>query len=337
MIAGTFLAAPFRARIHRRPLFLLLLRFLLLHHRLGPCSAATEAIAVPQSSFELSASGASPWGSGFTSSSGQQRPSIKCRVTDAAEMCPGGVSATFCKFQQNGAAPSGLDFATILRQGAAATKVLRAETTTTMEASRTYNVRVWSRGLNAHWGGTAAGAAEAVTAKARARVALTAGGTATMASATLDVGAPIMKGDARTATQDDGANVWIERVAGKDYRMHTGEGFLVQEMKSGVDPVSSPWTILKESASFGGMAKAPVVTPEGLKAISGTWYQAEADQGPVWSKISIHRLTVTTVPVEGERNFPFTFTFDGLKNDGDAPTQVKIRGWRGLLVGWVGG
>ena len=240
------------------PLFLLLLS-------LSTATTTTTPLTIPQPSFEAS-SAASPWGAGFTSSSGQKRTSIKCRVNDAAEMCPGGVDATFCTFRQNGAAPFGVDFATVKRAagGGAATKLLVVDTGATIEATtHTYRARVWARGLNAYWGGTKAGAMQAVTTKALASVALTADGVALTAAAavTMDVGAPIMKGDARTSSQDDGANVWLETVGGKTYRIHTGGGYLVQEVATGVDPVTSPWTQMSEAngGMFDGMAKVRAV------------------------------------------------------------------------------
>ena len=69
--------------------------------------------------------------------------------------------------------------------------------------------------------------------------------------------------------------------------------------------------------------QAPVVTPEGLKAISGTWYWGEPTPSkPVWSKISLHHLTVAPASLADGRNYPFTFALDGFDSE-EQPKQVR--------------
>lgn len=261
-----------------------------------------EVVEVTNAGFESTGG----W-ENLDSSVGQSVPSIKCMLlSEAPERCPDEGREDFqrCNFAQRDAPPEGSGFAVLTGGGDRMTQATGVK----IEEGVTYSLRVWARGINPSWGGISS-ATEVVDVTTKVAAALTGGG-ATLASVEVDVGAPKMQGDARSdldcevCAQDDGANVWLA----DGYRFHIGQGILYQEQSQ--DPILDPW-VRADGGDFDGMAKAPIITPQGLQAVSGTWYR---DASPVWSKISMH-------PFSGAS--PNGLVFEGFDEDG-GPLESSI-------------
>jgi len=258
---------------------------------------ATDVSGLENAGFELATGG---W-VGLQTSHGKSTPSIKCNGLEAEEICESG--DTVCTHSQRDAPPEGSNFATVAKGDDALEQNIGA----TFVAGQRYRLRAWARGVNPSWGG-AESSVVPVTAGVQVTVALLADDEV-VASTKMNVGAPVMKGSARSDNscakchQDDGANVFFDG----DYRVHVGQNILYQ--KKSADPIADPWQD-QSLDDFDGMAHGPIVTTQGLKALITTWYQEEP---PVWSKMSIHNFG-------GD---PPAYSLDGLDEDGQ-PTEEAI-------------
>ena len=186
-----------------------------------------------------------------------------------------------------------------------------------LAAGRTYTLSAFARGVNDVWGGLHSGKAGVAT-RSIAKLELVAvdedgnGGDnadTVLASTTLNVGAPKMRGFARAdrncarCGQDDGANIWNDG----EYRLHAGNTVLYTRIDE--DPMTARWKYANNGI-VDGMALAPVITPN-LKGLIATWYR---DEDPVWSKMTFHRLL-------GQ---PPRYRFDGLDGPGVEPLDSSI-------------
>ena len=90
-------------------------------------------------------------------------------------------------------------------------------------------------------------------------------GTAQVASQSTTVSPPALRGAAANTHNDDGTNVWFEG----GYRMQVAGHFMSQSVTQ--SPIDDPWTLRQHQNGI-GMAPGPVLTPQGLRAVYGTFY-----------------------------------------------------------------
>ena len=104
-----------------------------------------------------------------------------------------------------------------------------------------------------------------VTARAVAELEV---GTAdsVLATASLDVSPIALQGAPTRYSSDDGANVWIDG----DYRMAAADHIFFQPVSA--DPITDPWQYQPGRPSSYDALLGPIITPEGLRAIYGTFY-----------------------------------------------------------------
>ena len=77
---------------------------------------------------------------------------------------------------------------------------------------------------------------------------------------------------------DDGANIWFDG----GYRMHASDTFMHQPVTS--SPTTDAW-VAGGAANDAGMALAPAFTPQGLRALYGTFYLTDSDHHTTKSRI----------------------------------------------------
>jgi hypothetical protein len=104
------------------------------------------------------------------------------------------------------------------------------------------------------------------TTRAVVELSLSAGGLE-LGSSTVDVSPAALIGAPAEHAIDDGGNVWIDG----DYRMATGPGHLLYQ-PIGDDPILDPWARQGPGPADFDNAFAPIVTPQGLRAIYGGFY-----------------------------------------------------------------
>lgn len=103
------------------------------------------------------------------------------------------------------------------------------------------------------------------TTRAVVEMELRAGGVV-VGSTTRDVSPVALQGAPARYSQDDGGNVWIDG----GYRMATGPGNIFYQ-RIADDPIGDPWTRQGPGPAIDN-AFAPIVTPQGLRAIYGGFY-----------------------------------------------------------------
>ncbi len=133
-------------------------------------------------------------------------------------------------------------------------------------AGEAYTLRVWARSKNS------AGNTATTTAEVRFYY-----GSTEITSVTADVNPVRLLGDPRNYSNDDGGNVWIDQ----GYRVAFSENIFYQLASE--DPLLDSWTRYNDSDYETDMAVSPIITPQGFKAVSFTYYE---DAPPFYSEIS---------------------------------------------------
>jgi len=234
---------------------------------------------VDNGSFE---SGGDGW-VGFVSSQGKFMKSIQCAWSNDEEKICDNKSLNKCTFEQRDAPPDGKTFAIVAEDESIKQSV------SGFVKGKTYELRLWARGINNPWGGyQKVSKNNIVEQPAIARVSF--------GSKTVDVnvGYPIMRGAAAANIkkagkygQDDGANVWVEN----GVRIHAGNGLLFQDASK--HPIRDEWKFSNVKLAAYQMALAPVHVPGRLRAIGGTDYND--NEKNLWSKLIVN-------PYEGQPN-----------------------------------
>ena len=133
-----------------------------------------------------------------------------------------------------------------------------------IEIGKVYTVTVWARSANTR------------ALNTTASVQLRAGSEHVLASVETFVSPSSLQGAAASTPNDDGANVWLE----SGYRMEAADYIMWQPINA--DPIAGAWT---RGERLDGMAHAPAMTPQGLRALFSTFYHDECPGNRCLSRI----------------------------------------------------